>query len=54
MGASDGGVHEDNVLVAANIQHSVAESPAKGSPVKAQVVMEDILSIAWQVWQGQL
>lgn len=54
MGPSDGGVHEHNELVVADICHSSAERPAKRSPVEAHVLMEDVSRIAGQVRQGQL
>ena len=54
MRPPDGGVHEDNVLVAAHIQGSALEGPSKGAPVEAHVVVIDVLGIAGQIWQGQL
>ena len=43
---SDGGVHKHNELVAAHIQGSALEGPTKRAPVKAYVLMEDVLGIA--------
>ena len=54
MGPPNGRVHEHNELVAADIWDSAAERPPKRAPVIAYVLVEDVASIAGQVWQGQL
>ena len=46
MWPSDGRVHEHNELVAAHVQGSALEGPTKRAPVKADVLMEDVLGIA--------
>ncbi len=43
---SDGRVHEHNELVAAHIQGSALQGPPKSAPVKADVLVEDVLAIA--------
>jgi len=43
---SDGRVHEHNELVAAHVQGSALEGPPKRAPVKADVLVEDVLGIA--------
>ena len=51
-GSSDGGVHEDDVLVLGGVHLPAGQGPAEGAPVVALVLVVDILGVAGQLRQA--